>query len=218
LKRLGVVVGLPAEARVLRRNWPDQTTKLTIAFGPAGALELTSAGVEALLSFGLAGALDPKLRPGALVVADQVITDQGPPLPCDPRWTARLLSLSGGSKGPVLGQSEAAPEAATKRRLHEEFSALTIDMESHAVAQAAQQAGLPFAVLRAVVDEAGGDLPRTALAAIESGEYRPWRSLTALAQHPGELPALLRLALDQRKALSTLGSVVRAGLGLDAPA
>ena len=66
---VGIVVGLAAEARIARRlGWKVAIGGGAAAGAEAAARRLIDEGSDALVSFGLAGALDPALRPGALIV------------------------------------------------------------------------------------------------------------------------------------------------------
>src|SRR4051812_47660360 len=70
MKRPGIVVGMAAEARIARRSgFPVATL--------SGARALLADGADGLISFGIAGGLAPGLRPGTLVVATEVITEDG---------------------------------------------------------------------------------------------------------------------------------------------
>ena len=66
---LAVVTGLEAEARIARRAGLDA---LAAGGGPGAATraadDLVRRGATALLSFGIAGGLDPALRTGTVVV------------------------------------------------------------------------------------------------------------------------------------------------------
>ena len=72
--RTGVVVGMAAENRIARRmGWPIAIGGGTARGAAAAARELVGQGCTSLISFGLAGGLDPVLRSGALVVPTTVI-------------------------------------------------------------------------------------------------------------------------------------------------
>ena len=74
----GIVVGLAAEARVARPlGWPIAIGGGTVAGAEAAAERLVREGVTALVSFGIAGGLDPALRPGTIVVPQEVLMDDG---------------------------------------------------------------------------------------------------------------------------------------------
>ena len=64
--KVGIVVGLPQEAALLKQTLGDSTPALACA-GPGpvraarAAADLIAKGTDALLSFGFAGVLDPAL-------------------------------------------------------------------------------------------------------------------------------------------------------------
>ena len=76
----GIVTGLEAEAAVLRGaanvSHPDRLPFIACAGAErarAAAQRLLTKGAEALISFGIAGGLDPALRPGRLIVRHEQI-------------------------------------------------------------------------------------------------------------------------------------------------
>ena len=115
---------------------------------------LRAGGATALMSFGFAGALDPSLRPGDLVLPETV--HAGFPLPVDLGWRPVCgrcflphLNVSGG----MLAASNKVLTSATRKiELAQRTGACAVDMESGAVAEAAAHAGLPFLAVRAISD------------------------------------------------------------------
>ncbi len=205
---LGVVVGLAAEARIAR---PLQAVVRIGGGTPAGAEmaaeSLAAGGVVGLLSFGLAGGLDPALKPGDLLVP-RAVRAFGQSWPAD----AGLLALLGGPTIELLlGEGAVVASAAAKRQLWQATGAAAVDLESGAVAQAALRHDLPFAVLRAVCDPASRSLPPATLAALDAaGRVRPLRFLAATLRHPGQFAALLALASDAANARRALAERARA--------
>ncbi len=205
---LGVVVGLAAEARIAR----TLRAVVTIGGGTPGGAEmaaesLAAGGANGLLSFGLAGGLDPALRPGDLLVP-RAVRAFGQSWPADP---GLLAVLGGPTIELLLSEATVVASAAAKRRLWQATGAAAVDLESGAVAEAAIRHDLPFAVLRAVCDPASRSLPAAALSALNpAGRVRPWRFLAVTLGHPGQLGALLALASDARCARRTLAERVRA--------
>jgi adenosylhomocysteine nucleosidase len=204
---IGVVVGLAAEARIARRlGW-----RLSIGGGTAPGAEvvarrLVDEGCDALISFGLAGGLDPVLRQGDVVVPSAVIVD-GVHLATDPE----LSDLLGGATGQAITASDVVlASAAEKRALHDRTSAVAVDLESGAVARIAAACGIPFAALRAICDPAERGLPPAAVATLdECGAVRVGRLIAAIAARPGQLPALFTLASDAAAARRSLVARVR---------
>lgn len=100
---------------------------------------------------------------------------------------------------------------AAKQQAWEDTGALAADLESGAVAQAAFDHGLPFAVLRVVCDPADRDLPPAAITALDAdGRIRPAALLRSLARYPRQLPALIALGREAGLARAALMAQVAA--------
>jgi adenosylhomocysteine nucleosidase len=165
----------------------------TAAGARDAAGRLLARGAAALVSFGLAGGLDPALRPGAILIPAAVRADDRL-WPTDPALARRL-----GTPDPrmILGDGAIVATAAEKARLHAATGAVAVDLESGAVARAAAAAGRPFAVLRVVCDPASRDLPPLAREALGAGgRVAVSRVLRSLLSQPGQLGSLLALARD----------------------
>ena len=213
MTRTGVVTGMAAEARCLPRPGDGDAPEVVCSGGDsaraaAGATRLVAKGSRALLSFGLAGGLDPALRPGALVVAEMVIAPDGHCWEADRDWREALLAALAAERpvaGALAGSDRVLATVAEKLRLYEATGACAVDMESHAVARVAADSGVPFAALRVVADPAGRALPRMALDALDAdGRLRVRRVIAGLAKRPWETPGLIALALDARRAFAAL--------------
>jgi hopanoid-associated phosphorylase len=167
------------------------------------------ASVRGIISFGIAGGLDPSLNPGDLVVANEIMT-------ADTRWaTAPALSESlvegtniGRRKivgGTIVGAEEIILHPRDKIVLHKETGATAVDMESHIAAAYAASVGLPFAALRVINDPASRSLPALALNALKpNGDIDPRKVLRGVARKPTVIPSLMRTAHDFNRAIKTL--------------
>jgi adenosylhomocysteine nucleosidase len=218
VSRLGIITGLSREAACLAGPPldPAQHREIPIfrsAFGPAAAtraaLALVEQGVEALASAGIAGGLDPALRPGTLILPREVVGPEGV-YPVDSAWHGELAGQLGGviEQGRLLGVDVVIDGASAKAALAKRHNARAVDMESHAVARVAAEARLPFLVVRAIADPVGRTIPHAAMCAIgPDGRIRPGVALGALALRPWEFVALLRLAADERAAFRSLRGV-----------
>ncbi len=187
---------LPAAARVVVSGGdPARLRALLAAVGP---------DVTAVLSFGIAGGLDPGLRCGDLVVATRVRSLEGA-WAADMAWAAALAQASGARLGVVAGAAAVLAGPAAKRSVRLMTDGLAVDLESAAAGAFAVARGLPFAVLRAVADTATEVLPRAAARGLTpEGRPAPGRVLLALLRRPGELPALIQVARGSRTALAAL--------------
>ncbi len=204
---LGIIVGMAAEARIARHLGEVAIGGGTPAGAEAAAERLVAHGATALLSFGLAGGLDPHLRPGDTVVPVAVLERY------HRYFTNEELcrALGGATASLLLAADAAVGDAGSKQRLSSQTGASAVDLESGAVARVAQRHRLPFAVLRAVCDPAQRSLPPAALAALDAGGgIRLARVLRSIAARPWQIPALLRLAVDAAAARRALVRAARA--------
>lgn len=173
-----------------------------------------------IISFGIAGGLDPALRPGACVIADAVVTPSGR-IPADALWMCALRAcLPLAIPGTLAGVDLPVTDAAAKARLWQSSCACAVDMESHLAALAAQRHGLRFAACRVVADPAHRSLPSSATAGMrDDGRIALMPVLRTLASDPGQLPALIRLAADAHAATRSLRAArAHTGAAFAAPA
>lgn len=222
---LGIVVGLPQEAAILKRVLGDKTPPVMCAGAQAAraaqcASELMARGAKVLLSFGFAGGLDPSLRPGDIIVGAGVVGIDGKMRETDDALARRICAAldetgCSWSAGLVAGADQALATTAGKQALGARSGAVIVDMESHAVAAA----GLPFAILRVVVDPAERALPASVLAALDSsGHVNVVALLAGLLRRPREIGSLLALARDNgpaRKSLRRAAAAVGRAFGLN---
>jgi adenosylhomocysteine nucleosidase len=216
-----VATGLQFEARLAHSG---NATKACCGRGTQMAVALATAtgkGCAGILSFGIAGGLNPQLRAGAVIVASSVIGANGVKmaLPADERWSQTLVrALPQAMHAPVLGVDAAVTEPADKLKLFRQTGAAAADMESHIAAAVAASHGLPFAVLRVVSDPASQRIPQVALAGMrEDGSTDAMGVLRTLMQTPGDLFDLPGVAFNAYVAKAVLVRARRdlgAGFGL----
>jgi adenosylhomocysteine nucleosidase len=205
IKPVVAAAGLGFEARIARgpgvKVVYGQSRELYRKYLHAHA----KAGVSGLISIGVAGGLSPELRPGDVVVASSVITAGRTSQTCRD-WSRSILNaIPDAYHKPVFASDTTITSVLEKKALWNATRAAAVDMESGLTAEIAAQYGLPFAVLRVVLDPAHRAIPPSALAgARDDGETDPWAVVKALARRPGDLPGLLRLAADTRKASEAL--------------
>ena len=174
---------------------------------------LEEAPCRLLVSLGYAGALDPHLRPGDLVVVNSYLHGADPPLAGVPLATraAVLLRESGLSvqEGPVLTVDEPLLSPRAKRRAHHGSGALVVDMEGRWIADAAALNGVPLIGIRAVLDEARFPLPAFVAAIIADPGRREWAHAVRAMFSPSAFRSFLPLALKSRGASRALQKAVR---------
>lgn len=230
MKPIGIVSALAAEARTLGPAAPHGIGLRQLADGAllavsgigesaaaAAARRLVLAGATALASFGMAGALDPTLVCGAVVLPEEVAAWDGAGADAavsatSSEWRQRLRAALPASCIAVGGRllTSARPLGrAVKADAWRISRAAAVDMESAAVAQVAGQAGLPFIVLRVIVDTTADELPPAVIAASGGGQLRIARLLAGLVRAPGDVGSLIRLSARYRIASRVLSTVAR---------
>lgn len=170
---------------------------------------LDSSTFRGVISFGVAGGLDPSLKSGDVVVATEVLAG-------DTRFLAGLalneemiasaaLRRRRVIRGGLAGVEQVIAATACKAALHSETGAAAVDMESHIAAAYAAKAGLPFAALRVISDPASRALPDLAKSAIKpNGDIDLRKVLRGLARNPRTLRALVSTGIDFNRALRSL--------------
>ncbi len=222
----GVVAALTSEARALgpvkrgggRLVLNDGTLVAVSGMGAAAAdaaRSLVEDGATALVSWGMAGALDPGLEAGDVFLPSEVVTADGTSFTTARRWREPLAASLGAQRrvagGTLLTSSRAIDTVSAKQAAFLRTGAAAVDMESSLVAQVAALHGIPFIAVRVIVDTAADAVPSAVLAASDGGQVRLWRLLWGLLVSPADLAPLLRLARRYRVATRSLAAVAEAG-------
>src|SRR3954451_14578223 len=205
-----IVTGLVQEARIAAgpgmivicsSSDPAQLRALLATLDPSS--------FRGVVSFGVAGGLDPSLKSGDVVVATEVLAG-------DTRFLAGLalneemiaraaLRRRRVVRGGLAGVEQVIAATACKAALHSETGAAAVDMESHIAAAYAAQAGIPFAALRVISDPATRALPALAKSAIKpNGDIDLRKVLRGLARNPTTLRSLVSTGIDFNRALRSL--------------
>ena len=203
-----IVCGLKREAAILAG--PGRTTLC----GNASTLRLRLAEAASLrpslvVSWGLCGALDPRFRPGDLILGAEVVSGGGA-VRADEAVTSSMAQRLGGAGARVVVERLAASDApiltaAAKAELRRATGAVAVDMESLIAGQYALKQRIPFAILRAVADPAERNLPSLALEAVApDGGIDTVAIIGALIRSPSQFAGLRALAADSRAAFRAL--------------
>ena len=213
-----VVCGLRAEAKIARGDGVRVIAGGGDGEALARALAAAAPASRGLVSFGIAGGLDPDLRPGACLVADAIVAPDGTTYPADGHWSAGLARALGAPRALFAGVDAPLAGIAEKRAMHQATAAALVDMESHIVAAAAARSGLPLAAIRVVADPAERQLPHAATVGMRpDGRVDLSAVLLSLARDPRQLPGLIRTGRDARAAFAGLfrcRQLLGAGFGL----
>jgi hopanoid-associated phosphorylase len=199
--------GLKAEARIAERSagvravaGGGDETRL------AALIEQAIAdGARGIISFGIAGGLQPGLVSGTCIVGTSAVVD-GRAYPTDKAWSQRIAALlPDAERGPIAGSRMPAASSDAKKALHDATGAIAVDMESQVVARIANARRLPFAILRVVADGADQRLPPAALHGMKpDGTPDIVGVLKSLASEPRQLTDLIRTAAAARRAMAGL--------------
>lgn len=210
LPRVGFVTALEMESR-----WLGDSDDLELVVGGMGreraeraARQLVACGVDGLVSWGVAGGLDPALEAGVVILADAIMLSDGSALSSDAGWRQRLeITLDSRvptTTVPLLHSDRVLSSVEEKRRSWERWRAAAVDMESAAIAAVAVEFGLPWLAVRVVTDTASTNLPPSVAASGgDDGRLRP-AAIARLALSPRIWPDLVRLAGSARAAARSM--------------
>jgi adenosylhomocysteine nucleosidase len=146
----------------------------------------------AVYSVGFAGALEPGMKVGEVIVPARVIN----------AGDGSSVSLASGSGVLVSFAAVASPEQ--KRRLRQSFGGRAVDMEAAAVAQAAQARGVPFGAMKVISDEVDFEFPEIAPFMDGEGHFREARFALFMAVRPWIWRRVLRMAGNAKIATRVL--------------
>jgi adenosylhomocysteine nucleosidase len=216
--RLGVITGLVSELNCLAVfAAADRPRARCAGIGAVAAREASRAliaeGCTGILSFGMAGGLDPALKAGTVVIADRIVTADGRFFATQESWRKSLVEVLAGignlvSVASIAGSERVVTSVAAKQNLRRHTGAVVVDMESVGVAEAAAEAGLPFMAVRAVADTAWFSVPEWVLGGVGAdGALRPLVVAVGLLARPWALPVVAGLARDSRRARAGLRRV-----------
>ncbi len=181
------------------------------AAAAAAAQALADAGVSALMTFGMAGGLDPALKPGSIVIPREVLSTDGSRYAACQSWRERVAAavspLHAVTEGNLLTSIHAIDTPAEKAAAFRSTGASAVDMESAAVAEIAAKYNLPFIAVRVIVDTAADALPRAVVAASRAGRMQFGRLIGGLVLAPRQIGAMLRLARRYRIAMRSLRAI-----------
>jgi adenosylhomocysteine nucleosidase len=175
----------------------------------AAAVETAMAGtrVNAVISTGFCGGLDPSLEAGDVFVADAVLFGSAPSAPASK--PACSLRHSGGV---IVCGDRVIQTVEEKQAVRRQTGASAVDMESGAVQAQARLAGVPFYCVRSVTDTAGESFFLDFNSARDQeGRFIHSRILKAALRRPLRgVPELFRLTRRARLAADALGGFLTA--------
>ena len=188
-------------------KWKEQNIVLTrTGVGRQRAEETTLLIIErfqpkALISIGYAGAVQPELKVGDLVIADSITDVEGDKnrkfFP-DPNWLSRSRSIPGirGAQvvvGGLLTVNSVIHLPAAKRELGRSYNVQIVDMETSAIAGIAEEKGLPLLSVRAVSDSVDQELLDSSSFLGSDGEISTLKAGWYVMTHPNSIKGALSL-------------------------
>jgi nucleoside phosphorylase len=170
-------------------------------------------------SVGVSAGLDPRVRPGDLIVADRVSfcrpgAGATQIFSCDSGLRDSTVNAIGRSGdrchlGPIVTVGRIVLTATEKQDLALESGALAVDMESAAIASAAAARSVPFLAIRTILDPVGEDLGIAFDRFLDHrGEPHPGRLARYLLAHPPALIPLVSLGIRTKAACRRLGQLL----------
>ena len=149
-----------------------------------------------IISAGLAGALDPTLQHGDVVVDGEASS-------LAIKWTSPIRS------GRIHTSEKVVTTAAEKADLFLQTGALAVDMETAGIRRMAERVNVPFLAIRAISDKADEPIDPAVLGMVDPfGRPRAGAVLTTLARRPTILRRLLKLRSNSQIAAKRLQECV----------
>lgn len=169
--------------------------------------------LKEVISIGYAGALDPSLEVGDLVVADLVMELDSSRLGDDTKTFSlkkEIFNLATDvHKRILLTVDRVAATPQEKKKLKEQYSAVAVDMETSALAEEAQTRDLAFVSVRAITDTADQELIDCAHLVEENGEVSKMKAGWHVVTHPGDLKGMIELGQHAKIATANLTEFLR---------
>ncbi len=163
-------------------------------------LEASRSNVDGVLVIGVAGAVDPVLETGDLLLADRYALQDGAAQGAGQviRPDSQMLQSAGRAalelsmpvcNGGALTVDHLVTGPEERQELRARYQVDSVNMEDYRVAEAAQKAGVPFLSARVVLDTASQRLPGY-LPRLAKSRYKV---LTNVLLMPWRIPTMLRL-------------------------
>ncbi|MGF1457188.1 MAG: hypothetical protein ACFB6R_17650 [Alphaproteobacteria bacterium] len=218
---IGIVCGLKSEAQAIGPIADIGAIRIAVSGAHAErarerARALVRDGARALVSFGVSGGLSATVQPGELLVGTEIVRVPEGHTWCLSQDLLSALSTCAAAAGFTLAEARLAgsdvliDNVAVKRQLASDYAVHAVDMESHAVAEVAAEAGLRCAAIRAVADPWDRAMPPSVAGAVaEDGSIRTLSVLRTAAGRPKDWLDLVRLGRENKAAHDALGRCAR---------
>ncbi len=175
---------------------------------------LLAGDADHIISFGMAGAISPLLKPGDLLLPEKVLMngdtfDIHSPL----REHLQEQALRDGmrvSTSPLLSVNRVLTSSPEKETLSRQTGGSAVDMETAIIIKQARGKKIPAFAVRIIIDPLELKIPELALKHTnEFGELRTPSLLMALLRAPDQIPALIQIARAHSRATKTMRRIGR---------
>jgi adenosylhomocysteine nucleosidase len=184
--------------------WVSLTGMGIKSFDFKSALCLRSAGLDAIISSGLSGALRRPYRVGQIVVPKRVGTLRDAVGLATAAPLADLAERQGATVVDTLLTSDRIIDSQEEKARLAQF-ADAVDMESFHIVHEFSLEAAPVTVIRAISDAANEDLPLDFSKVVTStGQLKAAPLIKALVLRPTKIPHLIRFARQSREAAKNL--------------
>ena len=163
-----------------------------------------------LVSIGYAGAVQPELNVGDLVIADTIIEEKkkGKYSP-DSDWLNRAKDVScpEGFKavvGGLLTVDNVIHDSLSKQELGKNYGVQAVEMETSAIANMAEEKNVPFLSLRVISDRLDQELLDSSSFLGSDGEISTLKAGWYVLTHPGSIKSALSLRSQTQIATQAL--------------
>jgi nucleoside phosphorylase len=203
------------EAGPVRRLVRDRSDVVVTVTGMGTALArggtaqlLADGGIDRVVVVGITGALENETPIGTLVNPELVVNES-----TGASFRPTPL-LDGTQRGTMWTTDRLITDPETLAELRAK-GVVSLDMETAAVAEVCEAAGVPWSVVRAISDRASdGSVDEEVFAmGNQDGTPNPRAVARYVLRHPARLPGLLRLGRGARLARETAATAAVAALG-----
>jgi len=208
---IGIICGLRSEAKIA-----DRIPNIIVACSSARsdralalARHIASQKIDRIISFGLAAGLSEDLVAGDLILGGSVMSANNA-WEADQEWNNKFLdNMSCALCVPVWGSKTIVKDSHHKEMIYVRSACLAADMESHAVAIAAQEANIPFNIVRAISDPFDMDLPDAAVSCVNDDGSIDMKSVfNSIKKDKSQIFDLIKLGINTSMAMKSLKSAV----------
>jgi adenosylhomocysteine nucleosidase len=225
LSKIGIIAALPAEVACLHNKKLDAFTPIEIQqdiflclsgmgydSARTAAQKHLNLKVDALISWGVAGALEPSLNTGDLIFATSVVSHDKT-YQASVEWNNRLFTHFQNIHDKVLtanivSSEEVCSSITDKNNLFKRTNAKAVDMESAAIVEIAGKNNLDFIVIRAIADSANTSIPDAVLKHTDNfGNPHILKFVLSCLSKPSQIGELMTLATSYKTALKTLSKI-----------